>query len=288
MSNNSAQDAPDGLPSVAHMVRDYGLNANKKLGQHFLFDFNLMRRIARAAGPLDSHVIVEIGPGPGGLTRALLMEGAMHVIAIEKDERAIPLLKTIAKAYPNRLTIIHDDALKIDIPALLQGRPARICANLPYNVGTELLIRWLSIAPWPQNVWYDRMILMFQKEVAQRICAQVDDNHYGRLAIFAQLLCECHHVFDVNPAAFTPPPKVWSAVVDLRPLQTPPPCPTKALQQVTAAAFGQRRKMLRASLKAVFDNPTDVLNNCDIPPEARAETRPISDFVKLANQLSDV
>lgn len=272
----------DGLPSVAQMVRDFGLNTKKSLGQHFLFDFNLMRKIARAAGPFENHVIVEVGPGPGGLTRALLAEGAPHVIAIEKDDRAIPLLQVIAKKYPGRLTIVHGDAMKTDIPALLAGRPARIVANLPYNVGTELLLNWLEAQPY----WYDRMILMFQKEVAQRICAPAGDDDYGRLSIISQLCCECNILFDVNPAAFTPPPKVWSAVVDLRPHDKPLPCDMKALQRVTAAAFGQRRKMLRQSLKAAFSNPIEVLEACEISPESRAEIIGIEGFVRLAEFLT--
>ncbi len=281
-------DTHDGLPPVGQMVKDFGLNAHKSMGQHFLFDFNLMRKIARAAAPLEEHVIIEVGAGPGGLTRALLAEGAQHVIVIEKDRRAIPLLEVIANHHAGRMTIVHDDALKVNIPALLNGRKARIVSNLPYNVGTELLLNWLNIEPWgiDGNPWYDRMILMFQKEVAQRICAQCDDNHYGRLAILSQLRCECNLLFDVNPAAFTPPPKVWSAVVDLRPIMGVQPCSQKTLSRVTAAAFGQRRKMLRASLKSVFENPIEVLESLNINPEARAETRPIEDFVKLANLVS--
>jgi 16S rRNA (adenine1518-N6/adenine1519-N6)-dimethyltransferase len=276
----------DDLPPLRDVVAAHGLEARKALGQNFLFDLNLTGRIARAAGPLDAATVVEIGPGPGGLTRALLAEGAKKVIAIERDRRCLAALAEIAAHYPGRLDIIEGDALEID-PGVLAGsaRPARICANLPYNIATALLTRWLEGEVWPP--WFDRLTLMFQREVAERIVATPGQRAaYGRLAVLCNWRCETRILFDVSPAAFTPPPKVMSSVVELRPRPEPLACEAKLLAAVTQAAFGQRRKMLRQSLKPL--RPTgiaDLLAEAGIEPTARAEEIPIEGFVALARTL---
>ena len=274
----------DGLPPLREVIAAHGLAAKKNLGQNFLFDLNLTRRIARAAAPLAGHTIVEIGPGPGGLTRALLAEGATRVIAVERDERALPALAEVAAAYPGHLTVISDDALNIDWASTITA-PAKIVANLPYNIATPLLIGWLSATPWPS--WFSSLTLMFQKEVAERIVAKPDSKDYGRLSILCQWRCSCSKLFDVNRSAFTPPPKVTSSIVQLLPRPaTADDCSLQALERVTAAAFGQRRKMLRQSLKSIFPDTTATLTALGIDPEARAETIPVAGFVTLAKAYS--
>ncbi len=270
----------DDLPPLRDVIRRHGLSAKKSLGQNFLLDLNLTARIARSGGPLDGLTVVEVGPGPGGLTRALLAEGAKRVIAIERDDRAIAALEEIATRYPGQLEIVAGDALEFDAQAHLGGSRARIIANLPYNIATALLIGWLT-GPWPP--WYDAMVLMFQREVAERLVAARGGKSYGRLAVLANWRCETRIMFDVAPSAFVPPPKVTSSVVRLVPRTTPLACDADALQKVTEAAFGQRRKMLRQSLKSLGVDALALLAAADIEPTARAEEIPVEDFVKLAN-----
>lgn len=276
--------AIDDLPPLREVIHRHALAARKSLGQNFLLDLNLTARIARAAGPLDGATVVEIGPGPGGLTRALLAEGAKRVIAVERDERAIAALAEVAARYPQRLAIIEADALARDLAALVENaRPARIVANLPYNIATALLVRWLSVEPWPP--WYDVLVLMFQREVAERIVAVPGTKSYGRLAVLAQWRTEPRILFDVAPQAFVPPPKVTSSLVKLTPRPAPAACERAVLEKVTAAAFGQRRKMLRQSLKSLGGDPLALLAGADIDPTARAEDIPVAGFVALANAL---
>ncbi len=313
----------DALPPLRDVVARYGLDAKKSLGQNFLFDLNLTARIARAAGPFDNTTVVEIGPGPGGLTRALLSQGA-HVIAIERDARCLSALEEIAAHYPGRLTIVEGDALEMDVAALVRTyatvipdasrersdressaaamipamdsrsslRPvgndsrnvARICANLPYNVATALLTKWIEAEPWPSV--FDRYVLMFQKEVAQRIVATPKERaDYGRLAVLCGWRTRARILFDVSPAAFTPPPKVTSSVVELIPNPTPLPCNARALSRVTQAAFGQRRKMLRQSLKSLGVDAGALLAAAGIEETKRAEEIDVVGFVALANAL---
>lgn len=273
----------DTLPPLREVVERHGLSPQKSLGQNFLFDLNLTSRIARASGRLDGATVVEIGPGPGGLTRALLANGAGKVIAIERDRRCLPALAEIATHYPGRLEVIEGDALQIDVPKLIEGQPARIVANLPYNVGTPLLVGWLS-GPWPP--WWSSLTLMFQREVADRIVATPRERaDYGRLAVLAGWRTEAKILFDVPPSAFVPPPKITSAVVHLVPRPDPAPCDLKMLERVTLAAFGQRRKMLRQSLKSLIPDPGPVLDAAGIAPTARAEEIPVEGFVALANAL---
>jgi 16S rRNA (adenine1518-N6/adenine1519-N6)-dimethyltransferase len=276
----------DDLPPLREVIRQYSLSARKSLGQNFLLDLNLTARIARAAGPLDDATVIEIGPGPGGLTRALLALGAAHVIAVEHDERVIPALEAIARRYPGRLEIVNADALTFDPKPYLGSSKAKIVANLPYNIGTNLLIGWLSIEPWPP--WYDMMVLMFQREVAARIVARADEEAYGRLSVLANWRAETKILFDISPAAFVPQPKVTSSVVRLVPREKPEPCDRRALEQVAAAAFNQRRKMLRQSLKSLPADPLKLLAAADIDPTRRAETVPISGFVAMARELADI
>ena len=276
----------DDLPPLREVIREYSLSARKSLGQNFLLDLNLTARIARAAGPLEDATVIEIGPGPGGLTRALLALGAAHVIAVEHDERVIPALEAIARRYPGRLEIVNADALTFDPKPYLGSGKAKIVANLPYNIGTNLLIGWLSIEPWPP--WYDMMVLMFQREVAERIVARADEEAYGRLGVLANWRAETRILFDISPAAFVPQPKVTSSVVRLVPREKPEPCDRRALEQVAAAAFNQRRKMLRQSLKSLPTDPLKLLAAADIDPTRRAETVPISGFVAMARELADI
>jgi 16S rRNA (adenine1518-N6/adenine1519-N6)-dimethyltransferase len=277
--------APDGLPPLREVIRVAGLSAKKSLGQNFLLDLNLTRRIARSAGPLEGVTVVEVGPGPGGLTRALLMEGAAKVIVIERDERCLAPLKDIAAAYPDRLEILSADAREIDYGALQLQGPARLVANLPYSVGTPLLVGWLKTDPWPP--WFDSLVLMFQREVAERIVAASGGKDYGRLAVLSQWRTDPRILFSLPPDAFTPKPKVASAVVKLVPKENPEPsCDISVLERVTAAAFGQRRKMLRASLKQVTPDPESLLTGLGLDPKARAETLEISDFCRIANALA--
>jgi 16S rRNA (adenine1518-N6/adenine1519-N6)-dimethyltransferase len=272
----------DGLPPLRDVIARYDLGAKKSLGQNFLFDLNLTRRIARSAGPLQGFTIVEIGPGPGGLTRAFLMEGASRVVAIERDERTLPALAEISAAYPDKLNVIAEDALAVDWAKTISG-PAKIVANLPYNVATVLLTGWLTQGAWPP--WFSSLTLMFQKEVAERIVAKPGGKDYGRLSVLCQYRCDVRKLFDVNRSAFTPAPKVTSSIVQLIP-KPATACDVKDLEKVTASAFGQRRKMLRSSLKGAFDNPEIVLNELNINPELRAEQLPVSDFVRLAKAFT--
>ncbi len=255
------------------------------MGQNFLLDLNLTRKIARAAGPLDGATVVEIGPGPGGLTRSLLMEGAARVIAIERDARVLPALEDIAAHYPGRLEIIAADALAIDYGALAGGGPIRIAANLPYNIATPLLTGWLTADPWPP--WYASATLMFQKEVAERITAAPGSKTFGRLSVLAQWRCRASRLFDISRHAFTPPPKVTSSVVRIDPLPRPDTtCPAATLERVTAAAFGQRRKMLRSSLKPLSGDTVGLLSAAGIEPTLRAEDLEVDDFCRLARCLA--
>lgn len=270
----------DDLPPLRDVIRRHGLSAKKSLGQNFLLDLNLTARIARAAEPLENVTTVEIGPGPGGLTRALLALGARRVIAVERDERALAALHEIAARYPGRLDIIAGDALGVDIRAALGPERARVVANLPYNIATALLVGWLTVEPWPP--WYDMLMLMFQREVAERIVAQPGSKSYGRLAVLAGWRTEAKILFDVAPSAFVPPPKVTSSVVRLTPRPEPLPCDALALQKVTEAAFGQRRKMLRQSLKSLGMDTGALLEAAGLAPTARAEEIPVEGFVTLA------
>ena len=273
--------ADDGLPPLRDVIARHGLDAKKSLGQNFLFDLNLTRRIAREAGPLHGFTVVEVGPGPGALTRALLMEGAGKVIAVERDGRAVPALQEIAAHYPGRLEIIAGDALATDWAPLVAG-PARIVANLPYNIATVLLTGWLTRGAWPP--WFASLTLMFQKEVALRIAAPPASEHYGRLSVLCQWRAEAKRLFDVDRRAFTPSPKVTSSIVQLipRPVMEPA-CNVNTLERVTAAAFGQRRKMLRSSLRELA--PEDVLAGLGIDASKRAEELSVADFARIARAL---
>ncbi|CAN7221308.1 16S rRNA (adenine(1518)-N(6)/adenine(1519)-N(6))-dimethyltransferase RsmA [Agrobacterium tumefaciens] len=274
--------AIDGLPPLRDVIQRHGLDAKKSLGQNFLFDLNLTQKIARTAGPLDGVTVIEVGPGPGGLTRAILSLGAKKVIAVERDSRCLPVLAEIEAHYPGRLEVIEGDALKTDFEALVPaGEPVRIIANLPYNVGTQLLVNWLLPKQWPP-FWLS-MTLMFQKEVGQRIVAEEGDNHYGRLGVLAGWRTVSEMAFDVPPQAFSPPPKVTSTVVHLLPKDKPLPCDVAKLEKVTEAAFGQRRKMLRQSVKSLGGET--LLERAGIDPTRRAETLSVEEFVTLANCL---
>ena len=280
--------AADGLPPLRDVVATHGFSARKALGQHFLFDLNLTRKIARAAGPLDGVVVVEVGPGPGALTRALLSEGAKKVIAIERDQRALPALAEIGARWPGRLEVIAGDALEVASEALIAkagGAPLRICANLPFNVATELLTRWLEAEPWPP--FFDRLTLMFQREVARRIVATPAERaDYGRLGALAGWRTRAKILFDVPAAAFTPPPKVTSSVVELIPRAAPEPCDPRILGAATKAAFGQRRKMLRQSLKGFAAaralDLSALLADAGLEPTMRAEEVDVAGFAALA------
>ncbi len=270
----------DGLPPLRAVLATHGLSARKALGQNFLLDLNLTAKIARAAGNLAGSDVLEVGPGPGGLTRGLLAEGARRVLAVEKDARCLPALAEIAAAYPGRLEVINGDALEVDPLAHLMP-PVRVVANLPYNVGTELLVRWLTPAVWPP-VWTS-LTLMFQKEVAERIVAKPGSKAYGRLAILAQWRCDARVVMTLPPEAFTPPPKIHSAVVHLTALHEPRfPADPAVLGRIVAAGFNQRRKMLRASLKGVAPAIEDKLLAAGIAPTARAEEIDLEHFCALA------
>ena len=277
--------AIDTLPALRDVIAAHGLSARKSLGQNFLLDLNLTAKIARQAGDLAETDVLEVGPGPGGLTRGLLAEGARRVLAIEKDPRCLPALAEIAAAYPGQLAVLEADALDVDVLQHLSA-PIRIVSNLPYNVGTELLTRWLDPADgvWPP--FWQSLTLMFQREVADRIVAQPGSKAYGRLAVLAQWTCDARIVMELPPEAFTPPPKVRSAVVHLTALALPRyPADRATLQRVVKAAFGQRRKMLRASLKGVAPNIEDMLRAAGIEPTARAETVDLEAFCALARQL---
>jgi 16S rRNA (adenine1518-N6/adenine1519-N6)-dimethyltransferase len=275
----------DDLPALREVIRRHNLIAKKSLGQNFLLDLNLTARIARAAGPLDGVTVVEVGPGPGGLTRALLALGAKRVVAIERDERALAALAEIAEHYPGRLDVFPGDALDFDPRPHLDGGPARIVANLPYNIATALLVRWLTVEPWPP--WYDCLVLLFQREVAERIVAPAGSKTYGRLSVLAGWRSEAKILFDIAPSAFVPPPKVTSSLIRLVPRAAPLPCDRKTLERVTEAAFGQRRKMLRQSLKSLGVDPLPLLGAAGIEPTARAEEIPVAGFVALTRALTE-
>jgi 16S rRNA (adenine1518-N6/adenine1519-N6)-dimethyltransferase len=279
--------AVDGLPPLREVVATHGIGHKKSLGQNFLYDLNLTGRIARAAGPLDGVTVIEVGPGPGGLTRALLAAGAAKVVAIERDPRCLDALAEIAAHWPGRLEVVADDALSVNFAGMAAGAPGpvRVCANLPYNIATPLLVGWLEAEPWPP--WFDRLTLMFQREVAERIAATPATRaEYGRLGVLAGWRARARLLFDVPPAAFTPPPKVVSSVVELVPRADPASCRAATLSALTLAAFGQRRKMLRQSLKGfaaarALDLP-QWLGDAGLEPTARAEEVDVAGFAALA------
>jgi 16S rRNA (adenine1518-N6/adenine1519-N6)-dimethyltransferase len=276
--------AKDGLPPLREVIRQHGLIARKSLGQNFLFDLNLTERIARAAEPLAGTTVFEVGPGPGGLTRSLLALGAARVIAVERDDRAIAALEEIAAHYPGQLDVVAADALAFDPRTRIDGAPACIVANLPYNIATPLLIAWVSAEPWPP--WFDRAVLMFQREVAERIVASPGSKIYGRLSVLVQWRCEARILFDVNPSAFVPPPKVTSSVLRIVPKAAPTPCDRRLLEAVTQAAFGQRRKMLRQSLRSLDSDLPVLFGDTGLDPTARAEDISVDGFVALARALA--
>jgi 16S rRNA (adenine1518-N6/adenine1519-N6)-dimethyltransferase len=275
--------AIDDLPPLRDVIARHGLSAIKGLGQNFLLDLNLTARIARAAGPMEGRTIIEVGPGPGGLTRALLASGAPRVIAIERDARCLPALMEISERYPGRLEVLHADALDIDFNRLADG-PTRIVANLPYNIATPLLVGWLRAEPWPP--FYESLTLMFQREVAERIVAPPRGEAYGRLGVLAGWRSEARILFNVPPSAFTPPPKVVSSVVGLTPRPAPLATDPARLERVVAAAFGQRRKMLRQSLRPLGVDPLPLLSAAAIEPTQRAEEIGVAGFVALANAFA--
>lgn len=272
--------ALEALPPLRDVIARHGLGARKALGQNFLFDLNLTRRIARAGGPLAGARVIEVGPGPGGLTRALLMEGAAEVVAIERDPRALPALAEIAEAAGGRLRVVEADALAVDFATLAGAEGALVVANLPYNIATPLLTGWLTAQPWPP--WWRALTLMFQREVAERIVARPPDKAYGRLSVLAGWRASARLLFDVPARAFTPPPKVTSSVVRLEPRPHATEVPPSALEAVTAAAFGQRRKMLRASLRQLWREPEPAIAAAGLDPAQRAETVPVEGFIRLA------
>lgn len=279
----------DGLPPIREVIRAHGIRAKKSLGQNFLNDFNLTRKIARVSGNLEMSDVLEIGPGPGGLTRALLAEGARHVVAIEADRRFLPVLGDVAGRYPGRLTVVHGDARIVDpVPAL--SLPVKIIANLPYGTGTSLLVDWLLAEPWPP--FWSSMTLMFQKEVAERIVAAPGNRKFGRLSVLAQWRCRTRILFEIPREAFTPVPAVSSAVVHLKrhslsASDADPSVDPKILELVTRLAFGQRRKMLRGSLKALAPDIGQVLTQVGISPEDRAESVPVERYCALCNAIRD-
>ncbi len=272
----------DTLPPLRDVIARHGLAAKKQLGQNFLLDLNLTSRIARTSGPLDGITVIEVGPGPGGLTRALLAEGARKVIAIERDERALPALAEIAAAYPGRLDVISGDALQADYAALADG-PTRIVANLPYNIATPLLTGWLTMDPWPP--FFDSLTLMFQREVAERIVAKPGDKAFGRLGVLCGWRSDARIAFNVDRNAFTPPPNVTSSVVHLKPKASGDGIAVGRLEAVTRAAFGQRRKMIRQSLKATGVPVDRLLEAAGLRGDERAEDLPVEAFLKMAGAL---
>ncbi|MEQ8601155.1 MAG: 16S rRNA (adenine(1518)-N(6)/adenine(1519)-N(6))-dimethyltransferase RsmA [Devosia sp.] len=272
----------DNLPPLREVINAHGLRAKKELGQNFLLDLNLTARIARVGGSLEGVRVIEVGPGPGGLTRALLAEGAREVIAIERDARALPALAEVSDAYPGRLTVIGGDAMEMDYRLLADG-PTRIVANLPYNIGTQLLTGWLTMEPWPP--FFESLTLMFQREVAERIVARPGDNHYGRLGVLAGWRTDARIAFNVGKQAFVPPPSVTSAVVHIVPKPVEEGLPVRLVEQVTRAAFGQRRKMVRQSLKSLGVPVEALLAAADLKGDERAETLPIESFLAMARAL---
>jgi len=270
----------DELPPLRDVISKHGLAAKKALGQNFLLDLNLTSRIARTAGNLEGYDIIEVGPGPGGLTRALLANGAERVIAVERDPRCLEALGEISRYHGGKLEVIEGDALTMDWEKLIK-RKAKIIANLPYNIATPLLTGWLGVERWPP--FFESLTLMFQKEVAERICAIPSDKHYGRLGVLCGWRTHATKAFDVSREAFSPPPKITSSIVHIEPVKEPLPCSVRALETVTRAAFGQRRKMLRASLKSLGGE--ELLNRAEISPTKRAEEIDVEGFVRLANEL---
>jgi 16S rRNA (adenine1518-N6/adenine1519-N6)-dimethyltransferase len=282
-------ETSDGLPPLRSVIAAHGLSAKRSLGQNFLLDFNLTRKIARAAGPLENCTLYEVGPGPGGLTRALLAEGAPRVIAVERDRRCVAALEEIADAFPGRLEILSGDAMALDERALLHERniaaPVRIAANLPYNVGTALLVKWLTASAWPP--FWASLTLMFQREVADRLVSAAGTADFGRLAVLAQWRSEPRILFDVDRRAFTPAPSVTSALVRFEPLAEPrAPARLDDLERVTAAAFGQRRKMLRQSLKQLTPDAEARIRTAGVDPESRPQDLGIAQFAALARAFS--
>jgi 16S rRNA (adenine1518-N6/adenine1519-N6)-dimethyltransferase len=271
------------LPPLRDVIRRYDLRARKSLGQNFLLDLNLTARIAGAAGPLDGVTVIEIGAGPGGLTRALIALGARRVIAVERDQRAIAALHEIARLCPDRLTVLEADARRFDVHRYIDEGPMRVVGNLPYHIASTLLVGWITVEPWPP--WYDQLILMFQREVAERIVATPGTKNYGRLSVLAGWRTQARILFDVKPSAFVPPPKVTSSVVKLVPRSAPAPCDRWALERTTQAAFGQRRKMLRQSLKSLGVDASALIASAGLDPRARAEDVTVAGFVALARAL---
>jgi 16S rRNA (adenine1518-N6/adenine1519-N6)-dimethyltransferase len=276
----------DALPPLRDFIRRHRLSARKSLGQNFLLDLNLAARIARGAGRLEGVTVIEIGPGPGGLTRALLALGAEHVVAVERDPRSVAALAEIIPHFAGRLTIVEADAMRFDAKPYAGRGPVRVVGNLPFNIATALLVRWLAAEPWPP--WYDALVLTFQREVAERIVAAPGSKQYGRLSVLAQWRTEPRILFDIAPSAFVPPPKVTSSVVRLVPRAAPAPCDLAALERVTEAAFGQRRKMLRQSLKSLEREPAPLLEAAGLDPTSRAEEIPVEGFVALARAIAKV
>ncbi len=274
----------DTLPPLRDFIRRHRLSARKSLGQNFLLDLNLAARIARAAGPLEGVTVIEIGPGPGGLTRALLALDAGQVVAVERDPRSVAALTEIVAHFAGRLTIVEADAMRFDAKPYLGRGPVRVVGNLPFNIATALLVAWLSAEPWPP--FYDALVLTFQREVAERIVAAPGSKQYGRLSVLAQWRTEPRILFDIAPSAFVPPPKVTSSVVRLVPRATPARCDLSVLERVTGAAFGQRRKMLRQSLKSLERDPAPLLAAAGLDPTARAEDIPVEGFVALARAFA--
>ncbi len=275
------RDPVAALPPLREIIAQHGLAARRSLGQHFLLDLELTRRIARAAGDLSQGTTIEIGPGPGGLTRALLIEGAAKVIAIERDERCVTALETLVDASRQRLEVLHEDALTA-VPETMSDTPRRIVANLPYNIAMPLLMKWLD-----HSTAFSNLILMFQREVAERIVAQPGSRTYGRPSVMVQWHCSARRLFDLPARAFVPPPKVVSSVIMLTPFATPPyPANKEDLKAVTAAAFGQRRKMLRTALKSLPVDSAELLDIAEVDPTARAETLEVAEFAALARALT--
>jgi 16S rRNA (adenine1518-N6/adenine1519-N6)-dimethyltransferase len=276
--------ALDALPPLRDVIQRHGLQAKKSLGQNFLLDLNLTSRIARSAGDLTGSTVFEVGPGPGGLTRALLANGARKVIAVERDQRCLAALAEVSDAYPGRLDVIEGDALTTswrDLAATVPDGPVKIVANLPYNIATPLLVGWLRAEPWPP--FWSSLTLMFQREVALRIVAAADDEAYGRLGVLAGWRAQARILFDVARTAFVPPPAVTSSIVHLTPRVRPDPCDPDVLEKVVASAFGQRRKMLRSSLKSITPQPDAMCAAAGIDPTRRAETLTVAEFAALAN-----
>lgn len=269
------------LPPLRDVISEHNLGANKSLGQHFLTDLNMTGKIARSAGELSETYVIEVGPGPGGLTRSLLAAGCRHVVAIEKDDRFLAALGALGAHYPGRLTVVHDDALRVDEAALVPPGPVQVVANLPYNVGSALVVKWLCAEPWLP--WFGALTVMLQKEVVERLAAVPGTKAYGRLSVLAQWRARVRRLFDVPPQAFVPPPRVVSSVVQITPVASPyPAAVSTALQRITHAAFGQRRKMIRSSLKPVFGDVGAVLGTLNIDPDLRAENLTVADYVRLA------